>query len=99
MGAHQGLAMGVGRGQIDCLAMIRPSIHDERENDMLGIKKFILGLIIGLLAGLWAGVNIGQDRPVWSNPFAEPSLAQKARGAASEMLHDAKKAAREGLQD
>lgn len=61
---------------------------------MFGIKKLIIGLVIGLLVGLWAGVNIGYGRPVWSNPFEEPTLAGKAKDAAAEVWDDAKKASR-----
>ena len=66
---------------------------------MLGIKKLIMGLVIGLLLGLWAGVNIGHDRPIWSNPFEERALTDKAKDAAADVWKDAKKAAREQLDD
>jgi len=66
---------------------------------MLGMKKYLIGIVVGLLIGLWAGVNIGRDRPLWANPFAGPSLAQKAKGVASDVWKDAKKAARESLAE
>lgn len=66
---------------------------------MLGFRKYIIGIIIGLLLGLWMGVNIGEDRPLWSNPFSEPGLSQKARDAVSDVWQDTKKAAREKLSD
>jgi hypothetical protein len=66
---------------------------------MLGIKKYLIGAVAGLIVGLWFGVNIGQDRPLWSNPFAEPSLQQKAKGKVMDALKDAKKAARDSLAD
>ena len=66
---------------------------------MLGIRKYITGLLIGLIIGLWAGVNIGKDRPIWSNPFDEPSLAEKAKGTATDVWKDAKKAARDSLSE
>ncbi len=66
---------------------------------MFGIKKLITGLAIGLLVGLWAGVNIGHDRPVWSNPFEERTLTDKARDAAADAWKDAKRAARDQLDD
>jgi hypothetical protein len=61
--------------------------------DMLRIKKYIMGGFIGLLIGLWMGVNIGAERPLWSNPFAKKDLSQKAKEVASEAWKDAKKAA------
>lgn len=66
---------------------------------MFGIKKLILGLIIGLLAGLWAGVNIGYDQPIWSNPFKAPALTEKAKGVATDAWQEAKKAARDSLDE
>ena len=45
------------------------------------------------------GVNIGKDRPLWANPFSEPSLSQKAKDVASDAWQDAKKAARDSLAD
>jgi len=66
---------------------------------MLGMKKYFIGIVMGLLVGLWFGVNIGNDRPLWANPFAEPSLANKAKGAAADVWKDAKKAARYSLAD
>ena len=66
---------------------------------MLGLKKYLVGGVVGLLLGLWWGVNLGKDRPLWSNPFREPTLAEKARAAAGGVLRDAKKAVRESLAD
>jgi len=66
---------------------------------MLGIRKYIIGLVIGLVVGLWAGVNIGKERPILANPFAEPTLAQKAKDTAGDVWKDAKKAARDTLSD
>lgn len=66
---------------------------------MFGIKKYLIGIILGLLLGLWMGVNIGKDRPLWSNPFNQQSLAQKAGDAAADVWQDAKKAARDTLSD
>ncbi len=66
---------------------------------MFGIKKLIMGLLIGLLIGLWAGVNIGYNRPIWSNPFEEPALTEKAKDVAADAWQDAKKAARDKLDD
>ena len=66
---------------------------------MSSLKKYLIGLIVGLLIGLWTGVNIGKDRPIWSNPFAEPELTQKAKDVASDVWKDAKEKARESLSD
>lgn len=66
---------------------------------MLGIRKYIIGLVIGLVVGLWAGVNIGKGQPIWANPFAKADLAQKAKDTAGDVWKDAKKAARDSLSE
>jgi len=67
---------------------------------MLGMKKYVIGIVVGVLIGLWMGVNIGRDRALWANPFAEPDdLAQRAKGVALDVFKDAKKAARDRLSD
>ena len=63
------------------------------------IKKYFIGSVVGLLIGLWMGVNIGADRPLWSNPFAKRDISQKAKDVASDAWKDAKKAARDKLAD
>ena len=68
-------------------------------NDMLRIKKYVMGAFIGLLVGLWMGVNIGAERPLWSNPFVKKNLSQKAKNVASEAWKDAKKVARDKLAE
>lgn len=66
---------------------------------MLGVKKYIIGLVIGLVLGLWMGVNIGKEQPIWANPFAERNLAQEAKTKAKEVIKDAKKAVRDKLAE
>jgi hypothetical protein len=67
--------------------------------DMGRIKKYIMGGVIGLLVGLWMGVNIGAERPLWSNPFVKKDISQKAKEVASEAWKDAKKVARDKLAE
>lgn len=66
---------------------------------MLRIKKYFIGGVIGLLVGLWMGVNIGADRPLWSNPFAAKTIAEKAKDVAHDAIKDTKKALRDKLAD
>jgi hypothetical protein len=66
---------------------------------MRSIKKYLFGAVVGLLIGLWFGVNIGENRPIWSNPFAEKNLTAKAKDVAIDVMKDAKKAARDKLKD
>lgn len=66
---------------------------------MRKLKKYFMGGFIGLLIGLWMGVNIGAERPLWSNPFVKKDIGQKAKDVASEAWKDAKKAARDKLAE
>ena len=58
------------------------------------LRSFAVGLLIGGLAGLWFGMNIGKNRPLLSNPFADVPLAQEAGRAA----HEAVEGAKEGVE-
>jgi hypothetical protein len=59
------------------------------------MKNLVIGLLVGLIVGLWFGVNVGRDKPVWSNPFEEASLGQKAKG----VYEDTKRAIEKGMEN
>ena len=56
---------------------------------MKSFKSLIIGIIIGVLLGLWFGVNIGQDRPIYSNPFADRSIKEKIKSSVGEGVEKA----------
>lgn len=73
-------------------------------------NKFIIGAVVGVLVGLWFGVNIGKDKPFWSNPFEEKSftdmavdktkeIAGKAKQKTNEMVKEGKQVLREKLKE
>ena len=62
------------------------------------IRQITFGIIIGLMLGLWFGVNMGKDKPIYSNPFAEENIQQKAKRKAEEVIKDTKEAIREKLE-
>ncbi len=64
---------------------------------MKRLKMLVAGLLIGLCAGLWFGVNIGKDKPLYSNPFESGSLQQKVKRTAGDVLEDTKRALRKSL--
>ena len=66
---------------------------------MKKIKFLLLGAVTGLIAGLWFGINIGKDRNIFSNPFAEREFTQKVKESAGEVVQDTKKAIRNSLDD
>ncbi len=43
-------------------------------------------LLIIALAGVWVGVNSYKEQPLFSNPFAEKTLSQKALDAGENAL-------------
>lgn len=62
------------------------------------VRQMTFGVIIGLFIGLWFGVNIGKEKPLFSNPFAEENMQQKAKRKAEEVYKDTKDAIREQLK-
>ncbi|HEB58723.1 MAG TPA: hypothetical protein ENJ01_05830 [Gammaproteobacteria bacterium] len=69
---------------------------------MKSIKTAILWILIGLLLGLWFGVNLGRDKPIYSNPFDADTLEDRARDAgeaAGELLEETGRAIRDTLKD
>lgn len=56
-------------------------------------KWTALSVLIGLLIGLALGVNIGRERPLLSNPFAQKdTLADQFKRLGSETLQQSGKA-------
>ena len=56
---------------------------------MKSFKSFFVGIIIGVLLGLWFGVNIGRDRPIYSNPFADRTISEKIKSSVGEGVEKA----------
>ena len=53
---------------------------------MKQIKSIIVGVFIGAVLGLWFGVNIGKDRPLVSNPFAETKIKQQIKTMGDKLI-------------
>lgn len=64
---------------------------------MKKFKWFLLGSVIGLLLGLWFGINIGRDKPIFSNPFTDTVIQEKAKETTSEAIDGTKRALRKSL--
>jgi len=56
---------------------------------MKSLKLVLTGLVIGIVLGLWFGVNIGKDKPIFSNPFAERSVTDKLKSSLGEGVEKA----------
>ncbi len=66
---------------------------------MKRLKLLLVGLFIGLLLGLWFGINIGREKPIFSNPFTDKAIQEKAKETTSEAIEDTKRALRKSLDD
>lgn len=66
---------------------------------MKHLKLLLTGLVIGLLLGLWFGVNIGREKPIFSNPFTDKGIQEKAKETTSEAIKDTKRALSKSLDD
>jgi hypothetical protein len=53
---------------------------------MKRIKGMIFGLIIGIPLGIWFGFNLGQDRPLLSNPFIEPTFQESIKKTSENLI-------------
>ena len=59
------------------------------------MKQFsiiLISLVIGALIGMALGINIGREKPLFSNPFAEESLVDRVKDLGSETLEQGGKA-------
>ncbi len=63
---------------------------------MKQLKAILTGLVIGLLIGLWFGVNIGKDKFILSNPFAEDSIQQKIKKSGEKFIEKSGEAIEKG---
>ena len=64
---------------------------------MKKLKLLLLGSLVGLLLGLWFGINIGRDKPIFSNPFTDEVIQEKAKETTSEAIEDTKRVLRKSL--
>ncbi|MEA3244454.1 MAG: hypothetical protein U9Q19_13610 [Pseudomonadota bacterium] len=53
---------------------------------MKRIKGMIFGLIIGIPLGIWFGFNMGQDRPLLSNPLGEPTFQESLKKTSEDLI-------------
>lgn len=66
---------------------------------MKKLKWLLLGVFIGLLLGLWFGINIGREKSIFSNPFTDTVIQEKAKATTSEAIEDTKRALRKSLDN
>lgn len=62
------------------------------------MKKLIYLVIILVAVGMWMGINFAKDKPLFSNPFAEKDIRDKAKDTAKGLLDEAKSAVEKSLE-
>lgn len=53
------------------------------------MKKSIYLITILLVVGIWLGMNFAQDQPLFSNPFADKEMAERAKETAKSVTRKA----------
>ena len=53
---------------------------------MKTLKMLFMGFLVGLIIGLWFGINMGKQKPIFSNPFAEENLPKKLKVKVGERI-------------
>lgn len=59
---------------------------------MKSIKMFVIGAIVGAAVAFPLGINFGRDMPLLSNPFKKPTIQERAKQQAAQLLEETKKA-------
>ena len=60
------------------------------------IRFIVIGLVIGLLIGLWFGINVGKNKPIWSNPFDKRSVQKQLKKGGGQLLEKGGQAIEKG---
>ena len=63
------------------------------------MKKLFYLIVIVLILGVWLGINFAKDQPLFSNPFADKEIADKAKQTAREVAREAQEAVEKVLDD
>ena len=63
---------------------------------MKQLKALLTGIVLGLLVGLWFGVNVGRDRPIFANPFTEPTVKQRLKQTGESLIEKSGEALEKG---
>lgn len=65
---------------------------------MKRIKMLLIGLILGAAIAFPLGINFGRDMPLLSNPFEKPTMQDRAKQKAGQLLDETKKAIHEATE-
>ena len=62
------------------------------------MKKLLFLVIVLVALGMWMGINFANDKPLFSNPFEEKHIRDKAKDTAKNLLDEAKSAVEESME-
>lgn len=63
------------------------------------MKKQFYIVVVVLILGMWLGINFAKNQPFFSNPFADKTLAEKAKRTAKNVAREAQEAVSLVLQE
>lgn len=63
------------------------------------MKKFLYLVIIILVVGIWLGINIANNQPFFSNPFADKEVAERAKETAKAVQRKAEETVERVIED
>ena len=52
------------------------------------MKKLLWLVAIVLLVGIWLGMNLAKDKPLFSNPFKDKSIQERAAETAKDIYNE-----------
>jgi len=56
------------------------------------MKNKLLLVVLLVLLGMWIGINLAKDKPLFSNPFANTDLGERATSTASKVVEGTREA-------
>lgn len=55
------------------------------------MNKFIFGILIGAIIAFPLGMNVGKEKPLLSNPFADKQIGEQVKDTAERVFKETKK--------
>jgi hypothetical protein len=91
-----GLAGFIYTCKLHAPASIGYDKYRSQEQDMKTISNLVLGLIIGMAFGLWFGINLAKDKPLFSNPFSDPTIHERLKETGAKVIEKSQEALQKG---
>jgi hypothetical protein len=56
------------------------------------MKSKLLLIVLLVMLGVWMGINLARDKPLFSNPFADKELRERASEKGSQVVEETREA-------